>query len=638
MSRLVAPTDSPRTPVASPTPVRTTALGDPHDEMVLVPGTAWQLPALPRGARDRWSMERRLPLLFFALLAALILSFGTSAYRGVRDAAVARATERVASLVRELAPTIARSTGPRSAALRRLARDPAVVEALRSGSTPPALAGVLAARAGTADSLLIARELWTAAGARAYATAPVGQRDSLLLAAVRGTPSVADTTVRYSVLYSTAGETHAWGLTPAVVNDSVVGMVAELRRITGSARTEETIRRLTGEDVRVYFTSRGSSDWATVVGAPVAAPFELPPGNTTSLIDDRAGHPHFVVPAAVAGTPWLLVLAQSEASIMQEPREFLRQLVTAGLLLLAVGTVAAWLMSRRETRPLAQLREAAESVARGDYSRQVSLAGGAEMAALAHTFNAMATRIGDTHAVLAHQNAALQRANDAKSRFLAMMSHELRTPLNAIGGYADLIALGIRGPVTETQLQDLTRIRHNKDQLLTIIADVLHFSRADAGHLALHVADVSLADQFTDVTETLSQQFTRKGVVLSAEPTDAVVHADPARLRQVLCNLLTNALQFTEAGGTVRLSARVMGSWTHIEVRDSGIGIPADQHATIFEPFMQVDSALTRRVGGTGLGLSIVHQLTTAMGGTVSVTSTPGAGSAFIVALPTAHG
>jgi signal transduction histidine kinase len=106
----------------------------------------------------------------------------------------------------------------------------------------------------------------------------------------------------------------------------------------------------------------------------------------------------------------------------------------------------------------------------------------------------------------------------------------------------------------------------------------------------------------------------------------------------VLCNLLTNALQFTEAGGTVRLSARVMGSWTHIEVRDSGIGIPADQHATIFEPFMQVDSALTRRVGGTGLGLSIVHQLTTAMGGTVSVTSTPGAGSAFIVALPTAHG
>jgi signal transduction histidine kinase len=276
-------------------------------------------------------------------------------------------------------------------------------------------------------------------------------------------------------------------------------------------------------------------------------------------------------------------------------------------------------------------------VARGDYARQVSLSGGAEMAALAHSFNAMATRIGDTHAVLAHQNAALQRANDAKSRFLAMMSHELRTPLNAIGGYADLLALGIRGPVTPAQVQDLTRIRYNKDQLLTIIADVLHFSRADAGHLALQIVDVSLADQFTDVVETLSQQFARKDVHLIAEPTDAVVHADPARLRQVLCNLLSNALQFTEAGGTVRVAAEVAGDWTNVLVRDSGIGIPVDQQATIFEPFMQVDSSLTRRVGGTGLGLSIVHQLTTAMGGTVSVTSTLGAGSTFIVALATAR-
>jgi signal transduction histidine kinase len=582
-------------------------------------------------------MQRRLPLLFFGLLAAVILSFGTSAYRGVRDAAMARAIERVASLARELAPTIARSTGPRSAALRTLARTAAVSDALRGRVPLASLGALMSPRRGTADTLLVARELWSVNGQRRYASARVDTRDSMVLASLRRA-AITDSSVRYSALYPVGRGTRAWAVTPVVASDSVLGTVAELRQITGSARTEETIRRLTGEDVRVYFTSRGTTDWATVVGTPIPAPFTLPAGPSTSLIDDHARRARFVVAAAaVAGTPWLLVLAQSEASILDGPHQFLRQLLSVGLLLLAIGTITAWLMSRRETRPLAQLRDAAESVARGDYARQVSLSGGAEMAALAHSFNAMATRIGDTHAVLAHQNAALQRANDAKSRFLAMMSHELRTPLNAIGGYADLLALGIRGPVTPAQVQDLTRIRYNKDQLLTIIADVLHFSRADAGHLALQIVDVSLADQFTDVVETLSQQFARKDVHLIAEPTDAVVHADPARLRQVLCNLLSNALQFTEAGGTVRVAAEVAGDWTNVLVRDSGIGIPVDQQATIFEPFMQVDSSLTRRVGGTGLGLSIVHQLTTAMGGTVSVTSTLGAGSTFIVALATAR-
>jgi signal transduction histidine kinase len=342
----------------------------------------------------------------------------------------------------------------------------------------------------------------------------------------------------------------------------------------------------------------------------------------------------------IATTPWLVVLYQSERSMLQKPHDFLRRLLVAGLFVLALATVGAWFLGRLVTRPLREVTSAASDLAQGDYTRRVDVRGGGrEVARLASMFNAMAAATGDAHAVLAERNAELQRANAAKAQFLAMMSHELRTPLNAIGGFTELMELGLRGPVTPEQVEDLGRIRRNKDLLVAIITDILDFSRTDAGALTLEMEPVALTPLLTDVVDAVRNQMVAKGVRLEVGdvPADAIVRGDRKKILQVLLNLLSNAMKFTEAGGEVGVYAVVDEDAVRIDVRDTGSGISPAQLDTIFEPFVQVDASLTRRAGGTGLGLAISRQLTRAMGGTVTVRSQLGAGSTFSLTLPRAE-
>ncbi|MEO7521034.1 MAG: HAMP domain-containing sensor histidine kinase [Gemmatimonas sp.] len=642
------------------------------------PGSSEGPNALALTERHRWSLAHRLALLIFALLAVVLVAFGAAAYHGVRDSALEGTASRLESVAWELASLTSRGVSARKATLSRIAEtelvrralvaSPGEVDAIAVGRAlepAPPSARVAGRQPAPGDSTLLARELWTPLGERRYRSAAVTARDSAVLALVRASAAAGDTALR-SPFFDAGGETRYWTVVP-VHEDSmatarsaasvqvdvqqsarpeieedkprVVGVFAELRRVVGSPATERTIRRLTGEDMHVYFTSRGSSEWSSAAGVPVPAPMLLPASDdtTTTRVTNAPGGPLLVVQAGVEGTPLVIVAAQSEEAMLSRARKLLRRMIVIGLVLLALGTVAAWMLSYRETRPLVTLRDAAEDIAQGDYSRRVDVHGGLEVAALARTFNDMAARIGGVTAELAQQNAALQRANEAKARFLAVMSHELRTPLNAIGGYADLMALGIYGPTTPEQNENLARIGRGKDQLLHLVSDILHYSRLDAGHLTLRREKVSLQEQFASVAETLAEQSANAEVTLVVESGRTAVCADPVRLQQVLLNLVTNAIRFTNRGGRVSLCAETLGEITAIHVRDNGIGIPAEQLESIFLPFMQVDNSLTRRVGGTGLGLSIVRDLAVAMRGSVSVESVVGHGSTFTVLMETAE-
>jgi signal transduction histidine kinase len=216
------------------------------------------------------------------------------------------------------------------------------------------------------------------------------------------------------------------------------------------------------------------------------------------------------------------------------------------------------------------------------------------------------------------------------------MSHELRTPLNAIGGFTELLELGLRGPVTPEQVDDLGRIRRNKDLLLSIIADILEFARADAGALTVKSEALSIAPLLADVTDLVGTQIASRGVRLTVGPVpaDAIARGDRERVQQVLLNLLSNAAKFTEPGGEIVVETTTTDGEVRIAVCDSGRGIDAAQLEAIFEPFVQVDASLTRRTGGTGLGLAIARKLTAAMGGRLTVKSDLGTGSTFVLALP----
>ena len=234
---------------------------------------------------------------------------------------------------------------------------------------------------------------------------------------------------------------------------------------------------------------------------------------------------------------------------------------------------------------------------------------------------------------------AAELANRAKSEFLAVMSHELRTPLNAIGGYTELVELGIHGPITPEQAKALARVQQSQRHLLGLINGVLNYSRVEVGAVQYNVEPVPMDEVLTTCEALLAPQAYAKGLGLSFAgcASTVIAAADREKVSQIILNLLTNAVKFTDRGGTVALTCTAVGDAVHALVTDTGRGIPADQIERVFQPFVQVDAKLTRTSEGTGLGLAISRQLALGMHGDLTLTSTPGAGSTFTLSLPQYH-
>jgi signal transduction histidine kinase len=229
-----------------------------------------------------------------------------------------------------------------------------------------------------------------------------------------------------------------------------------------------------------------------------------------------------------------------------------------------------------------------------------------------------------------------ERANRSKSEFLAVMSHELRTPLNAVVGYADLIDSEIAGPVSEVQRAHLLRIKASSWHLLDLIQDVLSFARIEAGREELRVTEVDATDVTRDVVAYIQTTASEKQLKIKTElPAEPVVLAtDPAKLRQILLNLLANAVKFTDRGEVgVRLEREATG--VQFEVWDTGPGIEDGDRERIFEPFTQVDQSMTRDKGGAGLGLAVSRRLAHMLNGTLELDGDgQGTGSRFVLRLP----
>ena len=238
----------------------------------------------------------------------------------------------------------------------------------------------------------------------------------------------------------------------------------------------------------------------------------------------------------------------------------------------------------------------------------------------------------------ARRVAQAEASSRAKTEFLAAMSHELRTPLNAIGGYAELMDVGVAGPLSEQQREYLARIQSSQRHLLAIINDLLNYIRVEAGQVNYDIEPVNLRGVIDAVHDMVAPQALRRNIRLDRQlPTGEVVASgDRLKIEQIVLNLLSNAVKFTPEGGHVRVSYDRAGSQTEIRVTDNGPGIPSDKLGEIFEPFVQLGRSLSTIREGTGLGLAISRDLARAMKGEITVDSEVGKGSTFILKLPAA--
>jgi signal transduction histidine kinase len=231
--------------------------------------------------------------------------------------------------------------------------------------------------------------------------------------------------------------------------------------------------------------------------------------------------------------------------------------------------------------------------------------------------------------------AEAERANNSKTDFLAVMSHELRTPLTAIMGYEELLSDGITGPVTELQRQQLGRINASARHLLGLIDEILTFARVDIGRERVRWESMSVNHTIADAAALVEPMAAAKSIdfIVDLLEEDQAIQTDGTKLRQMLVNLLSNGIKFTE-NGEVRVGCLVNNGMLELKIADTGVGISAENIEEVFEPFWQAEQTATRKTGGTGLGLSVTRKLARLLGGDVTVASKLGAGTTFLLTLP----
>ena len=449
----------------------------------------------------------------------------------------------------------------------------------------------------------------------------------------------------------------------SIYGESVIA-IARDQRIVGYASggafiqsvNAQQVRDLVGRHATLLVGSPAEGAWTDLEHASAPPPPGIVPEHVT-IYDKGVG-----ATTHIGGTPWVLWVEQPRGIVLAPMRQLLIEIGMLAVIFVAAGAIAGWLASRRITRPLVSLTDTAEQIARTEGSGPIK-SGGDEVERLTDAFGRMVARVEEARTELEQQveeaqslaeeleatndelrgalteadvaKEAAQHANRVKSDFLAVMSHELRTPLNAIIGYGEIIRHELCGPVTSDQQEKLRRMRRSADELLRLINQVLDLERIGAGQEQVVLETAEVGDLLRATAADVEPLAAERGLTLTITSPDPpiIIVSDVDKLRQILLNLMSNAVKYTERG-EVRVSVDQTNGMLRLVVQDTGIGIQPEDRHHIFEPFWQADQRLTRRVGGTGLGLTIVHRLTQLLGGEISVESTPGQGSTFTVRLP----
>lgn len=582
----------------------------------------------------RQSIQRKLPFLIFILLLTMMLAFGWLSYRGIRKTAEAAAKERLIILSQQLAGMYTQSAAPVLSVTRTAAASAAVKSFLLSGGIDSARSVDLLLRKLKLDSTWINVELLDING-RQVASTQQGKRDDSTKssALIPGYPATTDTGL-VSRLHI-KGEAFYYAICAAVLHEGkLIGYLLRWRKMHNSKENIERVSQLLGKEVVLYVGNADGSLWSDLRTEIKGLPPKVETDSALMTYNFN-GEMYLAAESLVRNTEWKVRITIPQRVVLQPVKQFLRTAVSSAVILLLIGIVLTWWLSRNITTPLDKLAVAARGIAKGDFSQTVVWHRNDELGVLAHAFNVMAKEVNDVQknleAKVAQRTEQLEKANKELEAFSYSVSHDLRAPLRAVSGYAAMLKEDHAASLNEDGQRITETIVQNARMMGQLIDDLISFSRISRKES--DIREVDMERMVKQVIAELQTQSPGKNYqfVLHALP---VCKTDPQLIKQVWLNLVGNAMKYSSLVNdpVIEIGAKEINGTTEYYVRDNGVGFDMKYSGKLFGVFQRLHSH--EEFEGTGIGLALVKRIVEQQNGSVHAASEVGKGAIFSFRIP----
>ena len=580
-----------------------------------------------------WSIERKLPLFFSALLLAVVLVMLGAAYQQVRTAAITFASERVKRSTKEWVNASQRSTAQQRTQLATLVTDPGVRDFVASGGTRGRDWALAAMRRIAPDNTPnVTMELWDAGGHRLLL-----RGDSLFATGPAPLPASDSGVVSpYRVQHDTLILSDMQAVVRSGPEGAAIGRIVVVRRLNVSAVARQTLTGISGGDMALLIGNADGDPWTDLEKVIPAPPAEArAPHDSAIAVSYERGDAKIGAAARIPGTPIMFISELSRRQVLAPTRVYLRRMSLIAAVIVLIGALGAWAVSRRITKPLRRLTTAAAAIASGDLGQHVDVPGTDELARLGRSFNVMASEVQRARSDLEHQvverTQALRETNAELEAFSYSVSHDLRAPLRAIHGFARILLEDHGTELQPEAKRVLGVIDENTRRMGQLIDDLLSFSRL--GRKELETARVDMTELVRTIADEVRRAAGDRALEIKIEPLPPA-RGDRDMLRQAVMNLLDNAAKFTRrrTPGHIEVGHRADGAETVYYVKDNGAGFDPRYAGKLFGVFQRLHRA--DEFEGTGVGLAIVQRIVQRHGGRVWAEGQVDAGATFSFTLP----